>query len=105
MDSFAALFEQSIAEGDFGNEGEIVVGTIVAVNRDTVVVDIGGKSEGAIPLKEFKYGPNDSDDSVTGTRSITNLSSATNVVMMLFGPANGTNPVNIAIDNVRIVPE
>ncbi len=53
MDSFAALFEESIAEGDFGNEGEIVIGTIVAVNRDHVVVDIGGKSEGAIPIKEF----------------------------------------------------
>ncbi|MBK6513335.1 MAG: 30S ribosomal protein S1 [Polyangiaceae bacterium] len=53
-DSFAALFEQSLAEGDFGNEGEIVQGTVVAVNRDMVVVDIGGKSEGAIPLKEFQ---------------------------------------------------
>ncbi|NUP14093.1 MAG: 30S ribosomal protein S1 [Polyangiaceae bacterium] len=53
-DSFAALFEQSLAEGDFGNEGEIVQGTVVAISRDTVVVDIGGKSEGAIPLKEFQ---------------------------------------------------
>jgi small subunit ribosomal protein S1 len=53
MDSFAALFEQSITEGDFGNEGEIRPGTVVAVNRDTIIVDIGGKSEGAIPLKEF----------------------------------------------------
>ncbi len=52
-DSFASLFEQSLAEGDFGNEGEIVQGTVVAVNRDHVVVDIGGKSEGAIPIKEF----------------------------------------------------
>lgn len=59
----------------------------------------------SIPLKEFKYGPNDSDDSVTGTRSITNLSSATNVVMMLFGPANGTNPVFVCVDNIRIVPK
>jgi len=54
MDSFAALFEQSLAEGDFGNEGEIVVGTVVAITRDQIVVDIGGKSEGAIPLKEFQ---------------------------------------------------
>jgi small subunit ribosomal protein S1 len=52
-DSFAALFEQSVADGDFGNEGEIVLGTIVGVTRDHVVVDIGGKSEGAIPIKEF----------------------------------------------------
>ncbi|HTJ83396.1 MAG TPA: 30S ribosomal protein S1 [Polyangiaceae bacterium] len=52
-DSFAALFEESIAGGEFGNEGVIVKGTVVAVSRDHVVVDIGGKSEGAIPIKEF----------------------------------------------------
>jgi len=53
MDSFAALFEQSVEGGDFAREGEIISGTVVAVNRDAVVVDIGGKSEGVIPLREF----------------------------------------------------
>jgi small subunit ribosomal protein S1 len=53
MDSFAALFEASISNGDFGKEGEIVKGTVVAVQRDNVVIDIGGKSEGIIPLNEF----------------------------------------------------
>ncbi len=53
-DSFASLFEESIREGDFGNEGEIIQGTVVAISRDHIVVDIGGKSEGAIPLKEFQ---------------------------------------------------
>jgi small subunit ribosomal protein S1 len=53
MDSFAALFEQSLAGGDFAREGEIISGTVVAVGRDSVVVDIGGKSEGVIPLREF----------------------------------------------------
>ena len=51
--SFAALFEDSLEGGDFGKEGEIVTGTIVAVQRDNVVIDIGGKSEGVIPLSEF----------------------------------------------------
>src|SRR6478672_1267956 len=53
MDTFAALFEASIQGGDFGKEGEIVKGTVVAVQRDNVVIDIGGKSEGIIPLNEF----------------------------------------------------
>ncbi|RYZ68524.1 MAG: 30S ribosomal protein S1 [Proteobacteria bacterium] len=53
MDSFAALFEASISNGDFGKEGEIVKGTIVAIQRDNVIIDIGGKSEGMIPLSEF----------------------------------------------------
>ncbi len=52
-DSFAALFEASISAGDFGKEGEIVRGTIVAVQRDHVIIDIGGKSEGIIALSEF----------------------------------------------------
>ncbi len=59
----------------------------------------------SIPLTEFKYYKDDPDDSEVGTRSIDNLSSLTNVVMMLFGPANGPNPVHICFDNVRIVPK
>lgn len=53
MDSFAALFEASVSGGDFGKEGEIVQGTVVAVQRDNVIIDIGGKSEGMISLSEF----------------------------------------------------
>ena len=53
MESFASLFEASMAEADLGREGEIVIGTIVHIGRDVVVVDIGGKSEGQIPLNEF----------------------------------------------------
>jgi small subunit ribosomal protein S1 len=52
-DTFASLFEASIHAGDFGKEGEIVKGTVVAVQRDNVVIDIGGKSEGIIALQEF----------------------------------------------------
>ncbi|MBI2389350.1 MAG: 30S ribosomal protein S1 [Deltaproteobacteria bacterium] len=52
-DSFAALFEAQMAGGDLGREGEIVQGTVVKVQRDQVVVDIGGKSEGVIALNEF----------------------------------------------------
>ena len=52
-ESFAALFEESIAGGDLGREGEIISGTVVQVGRDFVVVDIGGKSEGVISLREF----------------------------------------------------
>jgi len=53
-DSFSALFEASMAEADLGREGEIVQGHVVHVGRDNVVVDIGGKSEGVIPLSEFQ---------------------------------------------------
>jgi small subunit ribosomal protein S1 len=49
-ESFEALFENSIKELKSGN---VVLGTIVQVNGDTVVVDVGGKSEGVIPISEF----------------------------------------------------
>ena len=55
-ESFAELFEASMAEGDLGREGEIVTGTVVQIGRDSVVVDIGGKSEGVIPIAEFNDG-------------------------------------------------
>jgi small subunit ribosomal protein S1 len=51
-DSFAALFEQFEANQDF-KVGEIVDGRVLAVTKDYVVVDIGYKSEGQIPIHEF----------------------------------------------------
>jgi small subunit ribosomal protein S1 len=55
-EDFAALFEASLkergADGLF-KEGEIVKGTVVQVTKDFVVVDVGYKSEGQIPLSEF----------------------------------------------------
>jgi len=52
-DSFAALFEASLGQTDGLKEGDIVSGHVIKVNRDTVIVDIGYKSEGVIPASEF----------------------------------------------------
>jgi small subunit ribosomal protein S1 len=48
--SFSELFENSIKEL---NVGDVVEGTIVQINPDSVVVDVGYKSEGIIPLSEL----------------------------------------------------
>jgi small subunit ribosomal protein S1 len=56
LSSFAALFESSAAasgEFEMGGEGQIVKGVVVQVTKDSVVVDIGGKSEGVISSDEF----------------------------------------------------
>ena len=50
---FARLFEEG-AKKLVLKEGEIVKGKVVRINRDFVVVDIGFKSEGQIPIEEFK---------------------------------------------------
>ena len=47
---FAELYEKSIRVYE---EGDIVKGTIVAVRSREVVIDIGYKSEGILPLDEF----------------------------------------------------
>jgi small subunit ribosomal protein S1 len=52
-DSFAALFEASVAKADSLREGDIVSGTVIALGKDVVIVDIGYKSEGVIPTSEF----------------------------------------------------
>jgi len=49
--SFESMFESSMQEL---NVGDVVLGTVVQVTDDHVVVDVGYKSEGVIPLAEFK---------------------------------------------------
>jgi small subunit ribosomal protein S1 len=53
-DSFAALFEGGESEAGPVDEGQIVSGRVVHVGKEHVVVDIGYKSEGIIPLREFE---------------------------------------------------
>ena len=52
-ESFASLFEASVARADGLREGDIVSGTVISIAKDSVVVDIGYKSEGLISLSEF----------------------------------------------------
>lgn len=51
--SFAQLFEASMKENQLV-PGEIVTGTVVEVQTDYVLVDINYKSEGLIPIGEFR---------------------------------------------------
>ncbi|HEY2404694.1 MAG TPA: 30S ribosomal protein S1 [Polyangiaceae bacterium] len=54
LSDFAALFEATDANsGALGGEGQIVTGVVVQLHHDSVVVDIGGKSEGVINKNEF----------------------------------------------------
>jgi small subunit ribosomal protein S1 len=52
-ESFADMFEKSVGERDF-KLGDIVKGTVVEVQEDYVLVDINYKSEGLIPISEFR---------------------------------------------------
>jgi small subunit ribosomal protein S1 len=52
QDDFAALLEQSFAE-DSPVEGSVVEGRITAIENDLVIIDVGLKTEGRVPLREF----------------------------------------------------
>ena len=51
-DEFAALLEESFSSNE-GAEGSVVKGKVVAIENDLTIVDVGLKTEGRIPLKEF----------------------------------------------------
>jgi small subunit ribosomal protein S1 len=51
-ESFAALLDESLGTDD-SLEGKVLRGTIIAIEGDTAVVDVGLKSEGRVALKEF----------------------------------------------------
>ncbi len=52
-EDFAALLEESFGEGS-PQEGNVVKGTIIAIENDLAVIDVGLKTEGRVPLKEFQ---------------------------------------------------
>jgi small subunit ribosomal protein S1 len=51
-DDFAALLEESMSSAA-AQEGSVVKGTIVAIEKDLAVIDVGLKVEGRVALKEF----------------------------------------------------
>jgi len=51
-ENFAQLLQESYGTSD-GLEGSVVKGKVIAIENDTAVIDVGLKSEGRIPLREF----------------------------------------------------
>lgn len=52
MDDFASMFEESAGAATL-QEGKVVPATVISNNGDFIVLDIGLKTEGRIPSKEF----------------------------------------------------
>ncbi|MGD9811895.1 MAG: 30S ribosomal protein S1 [Sphingobium sp.] len=52
-DDFAALLNESLGGEDGGFEGRVVKGTVTGIENDMAVIDVGLKSEGRVPLREF----------------------------------------------------
>jgi small subunit ribosomal protein S1 len=51
-EDFAKLLEESFSRNDL-QEGSVVKGHVVGIEKDIAVIDIGLKTEGRVPVKEF----------------------------------------------------
>ena len=51
-EDFAALLEESFGDGNL-TEGSVIKGTVLSIDGDNVLIDVGLKSEGRVALKEF----------------------------------------------------
>jgi small subunit ribosomal protein S1 len=52
-DDFAELLNKSLGGENEAFEGKVVKGTVTAIENDLAVIDVGLKSEGRVPLREF----------------------------------------------------
>ena len=67
-ESFAELFEQSAAANlSKLKPGSIVIGTVVDVRTDVVVINAGLKSEGIVPIEQFRNDAGEIDVAVGDT--------------------------------------
>tara|TARA_B100000989_G_C19532998_1_gene471318 strand:+ start:1061 stop:2758 length:1698 start_codon:yes stop_codon:yes gene_type:complete len=66
MENFETLLNENLVNFK-QKEGKIVQGTVVFVKNDSVVVDVGLKSEGRIPLREF-FSPGEENEIKPGDK-------------------------------------
>ena len=52
-EDFAALLQETYGDSE-ALEGQVIRGRVVAIEKDVAVIDIGLKTEGRVPLKEFR---------------------------------------------------
>jgi small subunit ribosomal protein S1 len=52
-EDFAALLDESYGQNE-AFEGSVIKGIVVAIEKDVAVIDLGLKTEGRVPLKEFQ---------------------------------------------------
>ena len=52
-DDFAAMLDEQLGGENESFEGRVVKGTVTGIENDLAVIDVGLKSEGRVPLREF----------------------------------------------------
>ena len=93
IEDMAALLDSvSVAEPRQLRRGEVVEGTVMSVERDGVVVDIGFKSEGIVPVQEMHS---------MGADPLTKLSPGETVLVYVVQPETAEGQVALSIDRAR----
>jgi len=65
-ETFAALLDESMGSSN-SLEGTVVKGRVISIENDAALIDVGLKSEGRVPLKEFAVGGNGPEINVGDT--------------------------------------
>ena len=93
IEDMAALLDSaSGAEPRQLRRGEVVEGTVMSVERDGVVVDIGFKSEGIVPVQEMHS---------MGADPLTKLKPGESVLVYVVQPETPEGQVALSIDRAR----
>ena len=74
--------------------GEVVEGTVMSIGKREVVVNIGYKSEGVIPVSEFRYNP----ELAVGEKVEVYVESAEDKKVLVYAMTASNNP----IDDVKL---
>jgi small subunit ribosomal protein S1 len=92
MAALLAQEEQSQSQIHSLRRGEVVEGTIISVGRDGVIVDIGAKSEGLIPVNEMHS---------LGADPLSKVATGDKLVAYVMQPETSEGEVLLSIDRAR----
>ena len=91
-----SLMEQYLSDPSHGYKtlkyGDVIDGVIMRLDRDEILVDIGSKSEGIVPSREFSSLPAEEKDA---------LSIGDNVLVFVVQPENQEGHAVVSIDRAR----
>lgn len=92
----ASLMEQYLSDPSHGYKtlkyGDVIDGVIMRLDRDEILVDIGSKSEGIVPSREFSSLPAEEKEA---------LSIGDNVLVFVVQPENQEGHAVVSIDRAR----
>ena len=93
IEDMAALLE-SVGQQELRplRRGEVIEGSVMAIERDSLLIDIGYKSEGVVPVQEMLS---------MGAEPLTKFQIGENVLVFVIQPETAAGQVGLSIDRAR----